>query len=493
MFQSSSPVIPRKTAHIAKRLAQLFSKRKLLRAAHVMGPTLTALMFAGLSRGIAYAQGTMDFSGAQTLMGTFQTFAIYAGAVICFGGLIFAGIRMMSGRFQDAIPGLFGALFGAGVLGWGAGWIGTRLAYVAVSRASDDVRIYTNDAESLGQRLATDISKTAAVDFRPPGSATEVQQAIAAFRADDPAAGTAKLQNQGRVHEYASPEHRLAAISLAYTAQEDRAVIVAFDGAERRELTQLVRDELRQQGRLASESRAVPVLVEQHFGNPRLAANYAPGDQIYYKAGSPARHGIADNSTAKILSVDARANTLTVVTLDGNKVTYNPAILKKQTGQSIVYREEQRDLVVGERIRFTLSDHEAHIRSGDFATVERIGEDNVLSVRLDTGKSLVLDSDHARHIEYGYAVESVPHASVDRVLIMGDASQLAKQRETLARLSPHIRDLALYASDSRELTVKKAIPGAEVELPQAGISLGTDALSMPSTPEIEVTGFGIGL
>src|SRR5271163_3787767 len=53
-----------------------------------------------------------------------KTFAVYAGAVICFGGLIFAGIRMMSGRFQDAIPGLFGALFGAGVLGWGAGWIG---------------------------------------------------------------------------------------------------------------------------------------------------------------------------------------------------------------------------------------------------------------------------------------------------------------------------------------------------------------------------------
>jgi hypothetical protein len=98
-----------------------FSKRKLLHAARVMGPTLVALAFAG----VAHAQGTMDFSGAQTLMTTFKTFAIYAGAVICFGGLIFAGIRMMSGRFQDAIPGLFGALFGAGVLGWGAGWIGS--------------------------------------------------------------------------------------------------------------------------------------------------------------------------------------------------------------------------------------------------------------------------------------------------------------------------------------------------------------------------------
>jgi hypothetical protein len=109
---------------LAARRPQLFSKEKLLHAARVMAPTLLALSFAGLAS-VAHAQGTMDFSGAQTLMGTFKTFAIYAGAVICFGGLIFAGIRMMSGRFQDAIPGLFGALFGAAVLGWGAGWIGS--------------------------------------------------------------------------------------------------------------------------------------------------------------------------------------------------------------------------------------------------------------------------------------------------------------------------------------------------------------------------------
>ena len=103
------------------RLAIRKALQPLARAARVMAPTLFALTIAS----VAHAQGTMDFSGAQTLMGTFKTFAMYAGAVICLGGLIFAGIRMMSGRFQDAIPGLFGALFGAGVLGWGAGWIGS--------------------------------------------------------------------------------------------------------------------------------------------------------------------------------------------------------------------------------------------------------------------------------------------------------------------------------------------------------------------------------
>ena len=44
--------------------------------------------------------------------------------------------------------------------------INTRLAYVAMSRASDDARIFTNNAETLGERLATDVSKAVAVDFQ---------------------------------------------------------------------------------------------------------------------------------------------------------------------------------------------------------------------------------------------------------------------------------------------------------------------------------------
>jgi conjugative relaxase-like TrwC/TraI family protein len=371
--------------------------------------------------------------------------------------------------------------------------INTRLAYVAISRASDDARVYTNNAETLGQRLATDVSKTAAVDFRQPSSTTEVQQAIDAFRANDPATGTAKLQMQGLVHEHASTEHRIAAVALAYTAQQDRAVIVAPDADERKELTELIRDELRQQGRLATENRSVPTLVEQHFGNPRLAANYAPGDEIHYKGGSLVEHGIADNSTATVLSVDARANTLTVATRDGNETSYNPALLKTQTAQSTVYREEQRDIAVGERIRFTDSDRDAHIRVGNFAILERIGEDNALSVRLDSGKAVELDANHARHIEYGYAVETAPRASVDRVLVAGDATQLAQHQEALTSLSPHIRDLALYTSDSRELAVEKVIPSVEHSLSEIALSPSLGSIPTPSVPEIELEGFGIGL
>jgi hypothetical protein len=44
-------------------------KKNGARAFRVLAPTLVALSFTG----VAHAQGTMDFSGAQTLMGTFKT------------------------------------------------------------------------------------------------------------------------------------------------------------------------------------------------------------------------------------------------------------------------------------------------------------------------------------------------------------------------------------------------------------------------------------
>jgi ATP-dependent exoDNAse (exonuclease V) alpha subunit len=41
--------------------------------------------------------------------------------------------------------------------------INSRFAYVAVSRASNEVQIYTNDGSNLAERLSLDVSKTSAL------------------------------------------------------------------------------------------------------------------------------------------------------------------------------------------------------------------------------------------------------------------------------------------------------------------------------------------
>lgn len=94
--------------------------RRVIRA---LAPTLLALSFVTA----AHAQGTMDFSGAQTLMGTFNS----------------------------------------------------RFAYVSVSRASHDAQIYTNDAGFLAASLSQDVSKSSAIDFanaQSPTASVELEQ-----------------------------------------------------------------------------------------------------------------------------------------------------------------------------------------------------------------------------------------------------------------------------------------------------------------------------
>jgi hypothetical protein len=109
----------------------------------------------------------------------------------------------------------------------------------------------------------------------------------------------------------------------------------------------------------------------------------------------------------------------------------------------------------GERIRFTSSDKENHIRTGDFATVERFEPD--LYVRLDNGKTINLDAEAARHIDYGYAVESAANLTADRVILTGEAAQLANLEHDLARLNPNIRELSVYTSNaSKDLQVELA-------------------------------------
>ena len=56
--------------------------------------------------------------------------------------------------------------------------INHRLAYVAISRASDDARVYTNNAETLGEKLAWDSTKAIAVDFTKGISAGQAQESF---------------------------------------------------------------------------------------------------------------------------------------------------------------------------------------------------------------------------------------------------------------------------------------------------------------------------
>lgn len=107
------------TGHAAKRSILFRMKQYAVSCGQTLAPSFVFLAITAT----AHAQGTIDFSGSTTWLNSVKTFAIYAGAVIAFIALIFTAIKFAGRDIPGAVMGLGGILFGAGVLGWGAGWI----------------------------------------------------------------------------------------------------------------------------------------------------------------------------------------------------------------------------------------------------------------------------------------------------------------------------------------------------------------------------------
>jgi hypothetical protein len=67
-----------------------------------------------------------------------------------------------AGRYRTMKPALLAVCTNA-----------NRIHRITLHQKTQDARIYTNDASTLGQRLSTDVSKSAAVDFRPTAQIKE--------------------------------------------------------------------------------------------------------------------------------------------------------------------------------------------------------------------------------------------------------------------------------------------------------------------------------
>ncbi len=249
--------------------------------------------------------------------------------------------------------------------------VNTRLAYVAISRASQDARIYTNDADSLGKRLSFEVSKTAAIEIARAQVKSEVRQAVEGFRAGRTDATLDKLKAQGKVHQHAQPAERIFAVAKEYASTRDRTVVLSEKRSDRAAITAQIRTELQQAGRLAPDrANAVVILREQKFRETGRAADLKPGDVVVYGKGSP-KHGLLPKTEATIQAVDSYRNLIVVRTGQDDLVTYNPSLLKTATNDSKVYRPERQAISQGERIRITRNDKEVNVRAGDFATVTR--------------------------------------------------------------------------------------------------------------------------
>ena len=263
------------------------------------------------------------------------------------------------------------------------------------------------------------------------------------------------LERQGRVHEIAERENRITAIAKEYAKSPEGTLVVSPDNRSRVEINERIRAEMQERGSVSKDEHRIAALVpRQDLTGPERtwAARYEFNDVVRYARASK-ETDMERGEYARVKSVDADKNLLTVVRADGSELTYDP---RRQQGVS-VYREEPRSFAVGDRIQFTAPANDLKIANRELGTVEAIGQDGRLSLKLDGGRDVHLDPREHPHLDHGYAVTS--HSSqgqtAERVLIHVDtelaAKDLLNSRMAYVAVSRGAEDAQLYTNDRAKL------------------------------------------
>jgi len=282
----------------------------------------------------------------------------------------------------------------------------------------------------------------------------ELLKAVEHLSRGEIAQGVALLEQQGRVTEITDPQKRIAAIARNYATSPDNTIVVSPDNASRRAINQAVRAELQTLGVVQTDSHAFRVLAPRSdmTGADRTwAARYDVGDVLRYQRGSKDL-GIERNSYAKVVATQPQDNLLTVQKSDGAHVTYNPARLHGISA----YREIEREFAIGDRLQFNAPNRGLGVANRDLGTVEQIGHDGQLTVKMDNGKSVSFDLKAMRHVDHGYAVtsHSAQGLTADRVLVNVDTHthpDLISSRFAYVSVSRASHEAQVFTNDAASL------------------------------------------
>ena len=263
------------------------------------------------------------------------------------------------------------------------------------------------------------------------------------------------LDRQGRVHEIPNHGERIAAIAREYANSPERTLVVSPDNRSRMEINERVHAELQSRGTVNSAEHHIRTLVPRQglTGADRTwAERYEVGDVLRYSRGSK-ETGIGKGEYAQVKTIDTVANRLTVERQDGTERTYDP---RRQQGVS-VFHEELRSFSKGDRIQFTVPANDIKVANRKLGTIESIGDDGRLHLKMDGCRAVELDPNSHLHIDYGYTVTS--HSSqgqtADRVLIHVDtelgAKDLLNSRMAYVAVSRGAHDAQIFTNNAAAL------------------------------------------
>lgn len=265
-------------------------------------------------------------------------------------------------------------------------------------------------------------------------------------------------EKTGKIDREKSRLARVEAIAKDYTSQtrEQRAdsIIVAPGRDDREQINTRVRELLQATGELG-ENHAATVLEPRGLGKAesKEAQFYTPGDLVMFRKDYKAK-SIKAGDYLTVKKVDVETNVITLQSKSGKMVEWHPRQWGASSATSFAPVEKQ--LAVGDMVKFTKNDKALEVNNGDAVTVTKI-ENGKAEVTTERGKTLTLDLANPahQHIAQGYAQTAfaAQGKTAKSVFVHAEShrSNLLNQQSFYVGISRATDTINVYTDDRQKL------------------------------------------
>jgi ATP-dependent exoDNAse (exonuclease V) alpha subunit len=237
------------------------------------------------------------------------------------------------------------------------------------------------------------------------------------------------------------------------TSEREQTLIVTAVNEDRREINERIRSRLKAERAIAGLEGTATVLVQRDLTRAELSQpkSYEVGDIVRFGR-AYAKLGIETGEYLTVNAVDF-ARGVVALAADGRVVAWEP----RRAPNVEVYREENRAVMPGDRLRWTRNDRDLGRRNGDLVKVLSVDTARRVATVQGSRNMEALDLSSQRHWEHAYAstIHAAQGKTTDRVLVHIDTKyeQTIGSESFYVAISRARREAKLYVDDRSKLTL----------------------------------------
>lgn len=213
-------------------------------------------------------------------------------------------------------------------------------------------------------------------------------------------------------------------------------------------LNQFTHDELKQAGKLKqgiSINALIPVFVSDN--RQHQLTSYPVGHLLRFNENNKL-HRIPRGEYLHVIGHDQKQQEILLKRPNGKVVRWKP-------DQRVeVFKEEQREWSIGERLQSHRSMKSVNVAKGEYFTVNAI-RGNIVKLTRERGKSIFLDISKAyhKHFDYGYAAtpHNLAHQKVDYFIADLTATAFTTDQRRFFQLISQPEKISIYTDDAKTL------------------------------------------